>query len=118
MIAVEFEYKVNPKIEKEVEKNISDILYSMARQCLDMTYPITPRNTGKMANSSMAHGVEDISNTDKMIGSFTDYASSVWNKNAQKTHWTTPGTTSRWFAETMKIKGNIILANATNKEKL
>lgn len=118
MINVTYSVKLNPKIEKEVKDNISDILYSIARQCLDMSYPITPRLTGRMVNSSMAGGVKDISPEHKMIGNYTSYASAVWVKDANKTNWTTPGTTSHWFDETMRTKGAVILQNATSKEKL
>ena len=115
---VHIEYKINPKLDTIIEKNISDILYSVARQCLDMSYPITPRLSGKMSNTSMASGVTDISDKEKTIGNYTNYASAVWKKNAQRTKWTTPGTTSHWFDETMKTKGAVILQNATTKEKL
>lgn len=115
---VETVVKINPGIENIVQRRISDILYSIARQCLDVSYAITPRQTGKMANSSMAQGVSDLFYNHKQIGNYTDYAYSVWTKDAQKTQWTTPGTTSRWFEETLKTKKESFMANALKQHRL
>lgn len=118
MISCNVEVRTNPQLNSLIQRNISDILYSVARQCLDVSYSITPRNTGRMANSSMAKGVIDVAYDHKQIGNFTNYAYNVWNKDAQKTNWTTPGTTSHWFEETMKTKKDVFMANALNTERL
>ena len=113
---VELHFSENKHLKKEFEKHIGNILYDVARQCLDSSYSITPRTTGKMANTSMAKGVQTASYNDKYIGNYTDYAIYVWKMNADRTNWTTPGTTSKWFENTMKSKGATFILNAVSKE--
>lgn len=88
------------------------VMYSVARQTLDMSYPTIPRNKGKLRTSSMSAGVKG-SNGNYYIGSYTSYASYVWNMEG--VNWTTPGTEGKWYARTIKRHGQIIINNAINK---
>lgn len=105
-----------PGMENKVLHEIPDrIIYSVARQTLDLTYPTIPELTGKLKQSSLARGVQGGNGVYK-IGSYTDYASYVYVKNNEKTNWTTPGTNSHWFTETLQKKGKSILQEAVRKE--
>lgn len=80
------------------------IMYSIARQTLDRTFPHIPMSRRKgvvhMRQTSMAAGVRG-SNGDYYIGSYTDYAKYVWVM-PRKTHWSEPGTFGKWYQETYK----------------
>ena len=115
-IRVTWEKGAYDKIVKEVPDKI---VYDIAAQTLSITYPTIPERTGKMRQSSLARGVQG-SNKVYRIGSYTDYATYVYNM-PEKTHWTTPGTHSQWFARTLRRNGATIIDNAVNqawKEKM
>lgn len=88
------------------------VMYSVARQTLDMSYSLIPRRKGKLRTSSMSAGVRG-SNGNYYIGSYTSYASYVWNMEG--VNWTTPGTDGKWYARTIKRHGQTIINNAINK---
>lgn len=97
-------------------KNLPDsVIKQVARMTLDLSYNIIPlshnKNNGELRRSSMAYGVQG-GNGDYTIGSITSYALYVWNKDANRTNWSTPGTTSKWYETTFKRKGKIIVATA------
>lgn len=109
---ITYEFQWNTKVRLGLKKIPDDILYSVARQTLDLSYPIIPKDTTTMARSSMSNGVRG-GNGDFYIGSFTDYASYVWKM--ENVHWTTPGTTNKWFARTLNKNGKTIIDNAINQ---
>ena len=114
----DFSYKVSwlPGMEEKILHEIPDrIIYSSARQTLDITYPTIPELTGKLKQSSLARGVQGGDGVYK-IGSYTDYASFVYIKNNDTTNWTTPGTNSHWFTETWQKRGKSIVQEAIRKE--
>lgn len=112
-VNVKFEwYKGMPD---EVTKVIPDkIIYDLARTTLDLSFPIMPERTGKMKSTSLARGVQG-GNGVYRIGSYTDYASYVYNM-PDSTNWTTAGTTSQWFHKTLQKYGNNILKEAVERE--
>lgn len=118
MITAGVKFEPNLKTEKGLKKIPDDVLYSIARQTLDLSYTTIPlsgeKNAGKLRNTSMAHGVRK-GYGGYFIGSFTNYAQYVWKMNDERTNWTTPGTHSQWYARTLKEKGKMILDNAVNK---
>lgn len=94
-------------------KQIPDkVMYSVARQTLDLAYTTIPRDTGKLRTSSMSGGVKG-SNGNYYIGSYTKYASSVWKM--ENVNWTTPGTNNKWYARTIQRHGTTIMNNAINQ---
>lgn len=101
------------KIVKEVPDKI---MYDIAAQTLSMTYPTIPEKTGKMRQSSLARGVQG-SNKVYRIGSYTDYATYVYNM-PDKTHWTTPGTNAEWFNRIWQKSGKSIVSNVVERNKL
>lgn len=111
---VSYEFKWNPRTKKGLEKIPDDILYSIASQTLDLSYPLIPKDSKKMAISSKAGGVRG-GNGDFYIGSYTSYATIVWNLPQGRTNWTTPGTGNKWFARGLKKYGNVIINNAINR---
>ena len=121
MIEVETTVELNKNTLKKLNKLPSEILYSVARQTLDLSYqtiPLSDRvNRGRLRSSSMAYGVKKHTNNDFSIGSETDYASYVWVMNNETTNWTTPGTQSAWYDRVYKEKGKSILQNAINETK-
>lgn len=108
------QFKPNEKTMQGLKKVPDVALYSIARQVLDMSLTTIPRNTGEMRFSSMSAGVRGTTG-DYYIGSYTDYASYVWNMNDNTTNWTEPGTHSQWYLRTIKEKGTTIVDNALSR---
>lgn len=110
------EFQWNEKTRKGLNKVPDDILYSVARMTLDYTVSqkLIPRDTGKMERSSISGGVRG-SSGDFYIGSFTNYASRVWNLPQATTNWTNPTSKSQWYAYTLKKYGTSIIDNSINK---
>lgn len=116
---VTYEFKWDKKAENGLNNIPNDILYSIAKQVLDMSQPIIPKSNipnhrGTLRRATASGGVRG-GNGDYYIGSYTNYASSVWKMNDSTTHWTTPGTHSQWFARTLKQNGAVITNNAINQ---
>lgn len=111
---MEVSVKVVPNTKTQAGlKVIPDrVIYSVARQTLDMSYSTIPRRKGKLRTSSMSAGVRG-SNGNYYIGSYTSYASYVWNMEG--VNWTTPGTDGKWYTRTLKRHGQTITQNAINK---
>lgn len=107
------EFKWNPHTQRGLKQIPSTILYTIARQTLDISYPIIPKDTGKMRTSSMAAGVRSSNPNEYYIGSYTRYASYVWDMT--NVHWTTPGTNNKWYARTLKKHGQSIIDTAINQ---
>ena len=108
---VTYEVVPNQRTMSGIKRLPDRVMYLVARQTLDLSYPIIPRDTGKLATTSMAFGVNRISDG-YCIGSITDYASYVWNMEG--VHWTTSGTNNKWFTRGLKRYGATITNNAIN----
>lgn len=108
------EFKPNLKTEEGLKKIPDLVLYSVARQVLDMSQTTIPKDTGRLRGSSMSAGVRG-GDGDYYIGSYTDYASYVWDFNDNTTNWSEPNTHSEWYLRTMKEKGEIIVNNAVSR---
>ena len=109
---ITYEFQWNQKVKNGLKTIPDDILYSIARQTLDLSYPIIPKDTKKMSISSISNGVKG-SDGDFYIGSFTNYASSVWKMT--NVNWTTPGTDNKWFARALNKHSKTIIDNAVNQ---
>ena len=111
-------FEPNLKTERNLERLPDEVLKAVALQTLDFAYPTIPlsdrKNSGKLRLTSKEHGAQK-GYGGYYIGSFTDYASYVWNMDNDRTHWTTKGTGSQWYARTLKKHGKTILNNAVNK---
>ena len=109
--------KWNPGVYDKLTKGTPDrIMYDIAAKTLLMVFPTIPERTGKMKQSSLARGVQG-SNLNYHIGSYTDYASYVYEM-PDRTHWTTPGTNAEWFIRTWQKSGKSIVADAIGRNKL
>ena len=121
MISVTTTTELNKKTFKILDDFPSNVLYSVARQTLDLSYqtiPLSDRvNRGRLRSSSMAYGVKQHTSNDYSIGSDTEYAKYVWLMNNETTNWTTTGTGSEWYKRCFKEKGESILHNAINETK-
>lgn len=114
---VNYEFQWNPKVKSGLNRIPDDILYEMARQTLDRSYPLIPKSNiknhaGTLRRSSISGGVRG-SSGDYYIGSYTAYASSVWKMT--NVNWTTPGTNNKWFARTLDRYGKTIIDSAIDK---
>lgn len=114
MINCNVEFKPNVKTQNGLKKVPDVVLYTIAREVLDMSQTIIPKDKGKLRSSSMSAGVRGVPG-DYYIGSYTDYASYVWQMPDATTNWTEPGTHSQWYIRTMKEKGEVIINNAVNR---
>lgn len=109
------------KTKKGLERIPKEILVAVAKQTLDMSIPMIPMSNTKghsgTLRRSSGRGESGVHLTSDgcYIGSFTNYASSVWKMNDTTTNWTTPGTHSQWFARTLKRNGTTIINNAINQ---
>lgn len=115
---ITYEFQWNKQVQIGLNKIPDDILYTTAKETLDMSVPTIPMSnikghSGTLRRSSTAGGVRG-GNGDYYIGSYTNYASSVW-KMPDSTNWTTPGTNNKWYARTLKEYGLMIIDNAINK---
>lgn len=93
--------KWNAGAQSKVEESPNRILYSVARQTLDLTYKHIPmsagrKTSGRLRRSSMSAGVRG-RRGEYYVGSYTSYAKKVWNYGSG-THWTTPDTFGKWYA--------------------
>ena len=94
-------------------------LYTIAKETLDMSVPKIPMSnitghSGTLRRSSTAGGVKG-GNGDYWIGSYTNYASSVWKMPQSTTNWTNPKSKAKWYAYTLKNHQKTIIDNAINK---
>ena len=110
------EVKLNPNLEESLTRRSDKMLFEIAKDTLTQTETTIPMRTGKMRKSSMTAGVKG-SNLNYYIGSYTSYATYVWNF-PDNTNWTTPGTNNRWFERVWKEKGQLIQKNVVERNKL
>ena len=113
MINVEVKFKPIPNLSEKLVERCDKIIYEIASETLRQSESVIPMRTGAMRRSSMTAGVKG-SNLNYYIGSYTNYASRVWNF-PENTNWTTPGTNNQWFARTLKTHGATIINSAIDK---
>lgn len=114
------EFQPNKATEKALLGLPNDIMYKVARITLDMSMAKVPMSRGKntsgtLRRSTSLYGVRG-SNGDYSIGSATSYAKYVYNM-PETTHWTTPGTNSKWFHRTFKVHQATIIKSAIDQTK-
>lgn len=107
----------NKQAKKKLESIDNIIMYEVARKTLDLSYQITPKNTGALRSSTQAYGIQE-NNGEYSIGSKIDYASKVYNLNDSRTNWTTPNTHSRWFGKVWKEQGVSIFKETVERNML
>ena len=115
-------FEPNLKTEQNLKRLPDEILFTVARETLDFSIPQIPMSTmkdhaGTLRRSSGRgeSGVHKITGG-YCIGSYTTYASHVWNMDDLTTNWSTPNTHSKWFAYTLRQYGQTILDNAVKQE--
>ena len=116
---ITYEFQWNKQVQRGLNKIPDDILYTAAKETLDMSVPKIPMSnikghSGTLRRSSTAGGVRG-GNGDYYIGSFTNYASSVWVMPQNSTNWTNPNSKSKWYAYTLKNHKKTLLDSAINK---
>lgn len=113
---VDVNVKLDPRLRENMTQREDRMMFAIASDTLRESETTIPKDTGKMRKSSITAGVKG-SNKDYYIGSYTSYATYVWNF-PDNTHWTTPGTNNRWFERVWKEKGTKITKNAVERNKL
>lgn len=113
---VDVKVRFNPNLDKNLTQTEDRMIFAIASDTLRESETTIPMRTGRMRKSSIQAGVKG-SNKDYYIGSYTKYASHVWNF-PDDTHWTTPGTNNRWYERVWKEKGTLIQKNAVERNKL
>ena len=108
-MSVSVEVRLNPNLERTLTQVSDKMIYAIAKETLTQSESVIPLRTGKMRRSSIQAGVKG-SNKDYYIGSYTKYASRVWNF-PDNTNWTTPGTNNRWYERVCKEKGGVCNGN-------
>ena len=111
----------NTKTQSGLKRIPDRVIWNVARDTLDKArsteiIPMSPPGTktrGRLRSTSMAGGVRG-SNGNYYIGSYTGYASHVWNM-PDSTNWTTSGTNNKWYTRTLQRHGATIINNAINK---
>lgn len=112
----EVSIKLDPKLEYNLTQREDKIIFAIAKDTLKASETTIPMRTGNMRRKSIQAGVKG-SNKDYYIGSYTNYASAVWNF-PDDTKWTTPGTNNKWFERVWRSKGELIQKNAVERNKL
>lgn len=117
MIEIDAKVEWNNTTMSGLKRIPDDILFSVAKQTLDMSTQYTPmsnmkNHAGTLRRATTSGGVRG-GNGDFYIGSYTNYAKYVWNM--ENVNWTTPGTNNKWFARTLKQHQATILDNAINQ---
>ena len=110
------EIKIDPKLQSNLTQHCDKMILDIARDTLNQSRTTIPMRTGAMRRSSITSGVKG-SNLDYHIGSYTSYASRVWNF-PEGTNWTTPGTNNKWYERVWRSKGQLITKNAVERNKL
>lgn len=114
---MEITYNVVPNIKTMTGlKKVPDrVVFNVARITLDMARDtdIIPKDTGRLRTSSMAGGVRG-GNGNYYIGSYTDYASYVWNM-PDSTNWTVTASNNKWYARTLERHGQTIINIAIDR---
>lgn len=109
-------YYPNKATQEKLKKLPTEILKEFARAILNDSSNIVPYRTGNMWRRTMQAGVKE--NTDGVyIESPVWYANYVWNMGSG-THWTTPGTTSKWFQVAVDRYGDTELDMVVERKKL
>lgn len=110
----------NPKTMAGLKVLPDRVMYQIARQTLEMArsvlIPKSPAGTktsGNLRTSSMAGGVQG-SSGNYYIGSYTSYASYVWNM-PDSTNWSFTGSGNKWYTRTLKKHGKTITETAINR---
>lgn len=113
-------FQWEPGAQKKISEQPDKVCYTIARITLDLTEPHIPLSNkiyaGNLRRTSMSAGVRG-TNKDYYIGSYTDYASYVWDMGSG-TRWSTPGTFGKWYEQIFKSKYNTIVNNAIERNKL
>ena len=113
---ITYEFQWNRGAKLFLTRIPDEILYGIAKQTLDMTISkeYIPWRTGDMMLSSASEGVRG-GNGDYWIGSYTNYASSVWKMPQSTTNWTNTKSKAKWYAYTLRHHEKTIIDNAINK---
>lgn len=116
---VYYDFQWDAKTYKGLQNIPDETMYAIAKETLDRSIPLIPmsnlvNHSGTLRRSSSGGGVRG-TNGDYYIGSYTNYASSVWVMPQDTTHWTTNGTGNQWFTRTLKKYGKNIIDSAINK---
>ena len=113
------EVQLNKKTENGLKRLPGKVMYEMARKTLDLSEIHIPksalvRHAGTLRKATMSNGVRG-QDGDYYLTASTNYANRVWNLPDQGTHWTTPGTHSKWWDWTLKTYKKQIEDNAINQ---
>ena len=116
MINANVSVKIDPNLKENMTQRQDRMVFAIASDTLKESESTIPMRTGAMRKSSISAGVKG-SNMDYYIGSYTSYATHVWNF-PDNTNWTTPGTNNRWYERVWREKGTLITFNAVERNKL
>lgn len=112
---VSVDVDLNEKTMKTLNEFGDKVMYTVAVMTLEYTLPHIPKDTGKMRGTSKAVGVTG-SDGEYEVGSYTDYASTVWNY-PDNTNWTTPDTFGRWYETIWEKNRNNFMKRAIEEAK-
>lgn len=104
----------NPKTMAGLKVLPDRVMYQIARDTLDRARGgLIPMKSGKLQSSSVAGGVRGAGGN-YYIGSYTSYASAVWNM-PDSTNWTLKTSNNKWYTRTLKKHGKSITESAINR---
>lgn len=113
------EDKINYKLLERINNFPTNFLRNIARDTLSKTETYIPlsneKNTEKLRASTMSAGVKQVNKLHYYLTSPTSYARHVWFMDNIKTHWTTPGTGSKWFETQFKKNQKMLIKGAIKK---
>ena len=120
---VKAKIEYNNKVKEGILNTMPErVLYLIARETLDFAdsglIPMSPpgsKTRGNLKRSSVAAGVRG-SKGNYYIGSYTDYASYVWDM-PDSTNWSEPGTNNQWYLRALKEHGTTIVNVAVSQAR-
>lgn len=121
-LKVSYKFKWNEAVKIALQRYPDKVMYAIASQTLDKTYPSIPKSTevngGTLRGETKAYGVKKSSNLGYHLKSNVDYAVFPYLMNDSKTNWSTANTNSHWFDKTWKEQHESIIEQSISKCKI
>lgn len=115
-------FKWNQATKIALQKAPDKIMYAIASQTLDKSYPSIPMSTnvggGTLRKATKSYGVKKSSKLGYHLCSNTNYAIYPYLMDDAKTNWSTINTRSHWFDQIWKEDHETIINSSVNQNKI
>lgn len=115
-------FKWNQSTKIALQRAPDKIMYAIASQTLDRSYPSIPMSTkiggGLLRRATKGYGVKKSSELGYHLRSNTGYAVYPYMMDDSKTNWSTANTHSHYFDQTWKEQHEIIIESSINQNRI